>query len=310
MSPARLLEAVPNFSEGRDPAVIEAVVAAMKEAGADVLDWSADADHHRSVVTLVGSPEVVEAAAFAAAAVAADRIDLRQHTGVHPRVGALDVLPFVPLVGVTMEDARASARRVGLRLARELGIPVYFYGQASEPPGRSLATLRRGGFETLRTAWPADRQPDLLPSEWRHAGAHPTAGVTCVGARPLLLAWNVFVTGISDEVAGRIAAAIRETNGGFAGLRALALRLPTSGRLQISMNLENQAARSPMDVFRRIEALVFEHGGAIEETEVIGLAPDELLWGAAADRLRLAAGTADRLLTKRLLQVMTREADA
>jgi glutamate formiminotransferase len=310
MSPARLLEAVPNFSEGRDPAVIEAVVAAMKEAGADVLDWSADVDHHRSVVTLVGSPDVVEAATFAAAREAVARIDLRRHSGVHPRVGALDVLPFVPLLGVTMEEARESARRVGQRLATELGVPVYFYGQASEPPGRTLATLRRGGFETLAAGWPADRHADLLPAEWKHRGAHPTAGITCVGARPLLLAWNVFVAGISDTIAVRIAATLREANGGFIGVRALALRLPSSGRLQVSMNLENPAVTSPMDVFRRLEALVHDAGGRIEETEIIGMAPDELIWGAAADRLRLAPDTADRVLTRRLLQVMTGEADA
>jgi hypothetical protein len=145
----------------------------MKEAGADVLDWSADADHHRSVVTLVGSPEVVEAAAFAAARVAVARIDLRRHSGVHPRVGALDVLPFVPLAGLTLADARASARRVGRALAMELGVPVYFYGQASEPPGRTLAMLRRGGFETLASGL-ADG-PDG-PTSCRRAGR--TAGRT------------------------------------------------------------------------------------------------------------------------------------
>ncbi|CAN5672380.1 glutamate formimidoyltransferase [soil metagenome] len=310
MSAARLLEAVPNFSEGRDPAAIDAIVAAVREAGAAVLDWSADADHHRSVVTLVGSPEVVEAAAFAAARVAVERIDLRRHSGLHPRVGALDVLPFVPLSGLTLADARNSARRVGTRIAEELGVPVYFYGHASEPPGRTLATLRRGGFETLLAAWPSDRRPDRLPAGWPHEGAHPTAGVTCVGARTLLLAWNVFVTGISDGIAARIAATLREANGGFLGVRALALRLKSSGRVQISMNLENPAVTDPMDVFRRIESLVSEHGGTVEETEIIGMVPDELIWGAAAERLRLAPATADRLLSKRLLQLMTREKES
>ncbi|MGH7448309.1 MAG: glutamate formimidoyltransferase, partial [Longimicrobiales bacterium] len=209
MSAARLLEAVPNFSEGRDPAVVLAIVDAMKAAGADILDWSADADHHRSVVTLVGSPDVVENAAVAGARVAVERIDLNRHEGVHPRVGALDVLPFVPIAGATLADARTSARRVGQRLSRELGIPVYFYGAASEPPGRPLSALRKGGFETLRSAWPTDRAADVMPAEWAHGGAHPTAGVTCVGARPVLLAWNVFVTGIGDEAARRIARAIR-----------------------------------------------------------------------------------------------------
>ena len=307
MSTARLLEAVPNFSEGRDLSVVEAIVDAMRTAGADVLDWSLDADHHRSVITLVGPPETVENAAVAGARVAIDRIDLNRHTGVHPRVGALDVLPFVPLVGLDMDDARASARRVGARLAGELGLPVFFYGAASEPPGRPLSVLRRGGFETLAAGWPEDRSPDLLPAVWAHAGAHPTAGVTCVGARRLLLAWNVFVSGIEPGVARGIARAVRESNGGYLGVRALGLRLPRSGRVQISMNLEDVDLTPPMDVFRAIEAQVLAHGGRIEETEIIGMLPDQLVWGAAADRLKLAPDTARRLLTQSLLGMINRE---
>src|SRR5690606_25308850 len=253
MSTARLLEAVPNFSEGRDPAVVLAIVDAVRGAGADVLDWSADPDHNRSVVTFVGSQELVEQASIAAARVAIERIDLNRHEGVHPRVGALDVLPLVPIAGTTLDDARASARRIGQRLSQELGIPVYFYGAASEPPGRPLSALRNGGFETLRAAWPTDRAPDILPAGWLHAGAHPTAGITCIGARPVLLAWNVFVTGIGLDAARAIARSVRETAGGYIGVRALALHLPSAGRLQISMNLENVVVTPPMDVFRHIE---------------------------------------------------------
>ena len=307
MSAARLLEVVPNFSEGRDPAVVLAIVDAMKAAGADVLDWSADPDHHRSVVTLVGAPEVVENAAVAGARVAVERIDLNRHEGVHPRVGALDVLPFVPVAGATLADARASARRVGRRLSQELGIPVYFYGAASEPPGRPLSALRKGGFETLRAAWPTDRPADLMPEGWPHTGAHPTAGVTCVGARAILLAWNIFVTGIDEDGARRIARSLRESEGGFLGVRALALRLPATNRLQISMNLENVEITPPMDVFRRMETLLHEQGGAVAQTEIIGMLPDQLLWGAAADRMKLAPDTAARLLSRALLDVLTRE---
>ena len=307
MSPARLLEAVPNFSEGRDPAVVEAIVHAMTTAGVDVLDWSADADHHRAVVTLVGPPEAVENAAVAGARVAIERIDLNLHGGVHPRVGALDVLPFVPLTGLSLADARASARRVGARLATELGVPVYYYGAASEPPGRPLSALRRGGFETLRVAWPPHQPPDVLPAQWQHAGAHPTAGVTCVGARNLLLAWNVFVAGIGIDTARHIAAQIREARGGFLGVRALALRLPLTERLQISMNVEDVRLTPPMDVFRRVEELVHAQGGAIVETEIIGMLPDELVWGAAADRLKLSPDTARRLLSRSMLAVLTGE---
>ncbi len=303
---ARLLEAVPNFSEGRSAETISAIVDAMRAAGADVLDWSSDPDHHRAVVTVVGSPQVVEEAGVRAAAVALEQIDLRRHQGLHPRIGALDVLPFVPLVGLGMEDARASARRVGRRLAEELGIPVYFYGQASEPPGRSLATLRRGGFEALNPGWPPDRSPDLVPPGWPHPGAHPTAGATCVGARALLLAWNVFLADVPVAVARRIARTIRERDGGFRGLRALGLELPRRRAVQISMNLEDLGATSPLAVFRRIEALAAEHGGRVVETEVIGMVPDGLLLPAAAERLALPESAAARLLSRRLVDHLAR----
>lgn len=297
---ARVLEAVPNFSEGRDPAVIEAIASAMAREGAEVLDRSADPDHHRAVITVIGAPDVVERAVVAGAAVAIERIDLREHRGVHPRIGALDVLPFVPLVGLDMEDARGSARRVGTALARDLALPVYFYGYASDPPGRGLAELRRGGFEALRGAWPEGRVPDVAPEGL--TAAHPTAGAVCVGARKVLLAWNVVVTGLSLPRAAGIAARLRERGGGLPGVRALALNLDSRGALQISMNIENLVAASPMAVLRRLETLVAGEGGRIRETEVIGMIPDELALEAAADRLRMSAAGLDRLLTRRVLR--------
>lgn len=302
---ARILEAVPNFSEGRDRAVIEEIVGAMSGAGATVLDWSADPDHNRCVATIIGPPDVVEDAAVAAVAVAVRRIDLRTHRGVHPRIGAADVVPFVPLTGLNMGDARASARRVGRRLAREVGVPAFFYAEASSPPGRPLAELRRGGFEALAAGWPPDRVPDEIPDGWLHAGAHPSAGACCVGARPVLLAWNVNVSGLTRPHAARVARAVRERTGGFTGLRALALELPSRGLVQISMNLENVSATSPLAVFARIEELVGALGGEIVETEVIGMLPDELLFSAAADRLKLPAVTSHRMLSRRLLDYLT-----
>jgi glutamate formiminotransferase len=254
---------------------------------------------------MVGSPAVVERAALAGAAVAVEKIDLRQHDGVHPRIGAVDVLPFVPLAGVTMEVAAEVARRVARSFARELGVPAYLYAQASEPPGRRLAELRRGGFDTLVTGWPSGRVPDELPEGWTYPGAHPTAGVTCVGARPLLLAWNVFVTGITPEEARGVAESIRETGGGFPGLRALALELPSRAALQISMNLEDLEAVSPFAVFQRIEEELAVLGGRVVETEVIGMLPDRLIFPAAADRLRLAESAEGRLLSHRLVEYMT-----
>jgi glutamate formiminotransferase len=297
---ARVLEAVPNFSEGRDLDTVGAIVDAIRTAGARVLDWSADADHNRSVVTLVGPPDTVEEAAVAAARVAVERIDLRSHAGVHPRIGALDVLPFVPLTGLTLDDARAVAHRAGGRLARELGVPVYYYAEASDPRGRALADLRRGGFEHLVAGWPADRQPDVLPEAWRHAGAHPTAGATCVGARPVLLAWNVLVQGVGAEDASALVRSLRERTGGLPGLRALALPLPGRDAVQISMNLERVEENAPMEVFRRIEAAVAEVGGTIVETEVIGMLPDRLVADAAADRLRLKGAAHERMLSRGL----------
>lgn len=305
---SRVLEAVPNFSEARNTSVIEPIVDAFAAAGADVLDWSSDPDHNRTVVTLMGTPEVVEAAAVAGAAVALDRIDLRRHEGVHPRVGALDVLPFVPLSGLTLDDARESAHRVGRVLADELGVPVCFYAHASDPPGRRLAELRRGGFEALADAWPAERVPDLLPPGWRHPGAHPSAGVVCVGARPLMLAWNVAVEGLQLADAARIAAEIRERGGGFTGLRALALELPTRRTMQISMNLEDLEATSPIDILRRIEELAADRGGRVSGAEVIGMVPDELVLSAADERLRTGGLTTRRFLSRRLAEHLAERA--
>jgi glutamate formiminotransferase len=303
---ARLLQAVPNFSEGRDLAVVGALADAAAGAGAEVFDWSADPDHHRSVITLVGEPAAVEEAVLKAAHVARERIDLRRHHGVHPRIGALDVLPLVPLMGMSMAEARRCAQRVGERIGREVGLPVFYYAEASHPPGRRLAELRRGGFEALRDGWPVGREPDVLPDPWPHRGAHPTAGAVCVGARPPLLAWNVYVAGIDVTAAHAIAARLREAGGGPAGVRALGLLLPGTGRLQISMNLEDLEATSPLAVFRLLEALVSEHGGTVEETEVVGMLPDRLVLEAAADRLRLSPVSDRRLQSKRVADHLAR----
>jgi glutamate formiminotransferase len=305
---ARILEAVPNFSEGRDLAVVESIVDAMRSSGAEVLDWSADPDHHRSVVTVIGPPKLVEAAAFAGAAVAVEKIDLRQHRGVHPRIGAIDVLPFVPLAGLSMADAARSARRVGERLVSELGLPVYFYGEASDPPGRSLATLRRGGFEQIAGGWSAERMPDLLPAHWEHAGAHPTAGAACVGARPVLLAWNVWVAGVSLQQARAIARDMREEQSGIRGLRALALPLPSRNALQISMNIEDVEHSSPARAFALLRERVEHAGGHVTQTEIIGMAPDELL-DAATDDWRLQPGTRARSLSQRVREYMAAHND-
>jgi glutamate formiminotransferase len=303
-----VLEAVPNFSAGRDPSLLQRLVRAVTDAGAEVLDRSTDADHNRAVLTFVGAPDVVEEAAVACARLATEAIDLRGHRGAHPRVGALDVLPFVPLVGLSLDDARASARRVGERLAREIGLPVFYYAEASEPRGRRLSELRRGGFETLVGGFPPDRIPDVLPEAWSHPGVHPTAGAVCVGARPLLLAWNVEVEGLTRDRFERIAQELRESGGGFRGLRTLALILGGSARMQLSMNLEDVEAQHPGRVFRTIEARVREEGGRVTHTEVVGLLPDRLLLETGADRMSLLEPDPRRLLSARLVEHLSSRA--
>jgi glutamate formiminotransferase len=292
-----VLEAVPNFSEGRDPAWLADLVGRVSATGVDVLDSSADPDHNRSVVTFIGDPRSVEEASLVAARHALEHIDLRAHDGVHPRVGALDVLPFVPLHDLTLADAVRSAHRTGEAL-RELGVPVYFYGAAARGP-RRLAELRKGGFEAFKDGFPPGREPDLLPAGT--TGAHPTAGVTCVGARTVLLAWNVYAEDVPMDGLKGVAAQLREGGaGGFRALRALAFELRTQGRRQISMNLEDLELTSPFKVFRFIEERVEALGGRITGTEVIGMIPDGLVLSAAEDRLHLLSSHTSRLLSVRL----------
>ena len=296
-----ILEAVPNFSEGRDLGWLRELLQVIARGGVEVLDWTADRDHHRSVVTYIGDPESVEVASLEAARFAIDGIDLRTHEGVHPRIGALDVLPFVPLHDLTMDSAVESARRVAGQLAKE-GVPVYLYGEAhysGTRSDRSLASIRRGGFEALREGFPVGREPDLAAPQ-EPARPHPTAGATCVGARRVLLAWNVFVTGIALDALKAIAGGLRESGGGFKHLRALALALSEPDRLQISMNLEDPEATSPYDVFDAIEERVRAGGGRVVETEVIGMIPDPLVLPAAADRFKLLHPDESRLLSRRV----------
>ncbi len=293
-----VLEAVPNFSEGRDLAKVRALVDTIAAHGVEILDWSADPDHNRSVVTYIGGRPEVEAASIAAASFAVEHIDLTRHRGVHPRIGALDVLPFVPLAGLEMADAVASAHRVGAAIAR-LGVPVFFYAQASRPPGRALSAIRKGGFEGVRDGFDRERCPDL-PEGCRHP--HPTAGATCVGARKVLLAWNVFVAGIDLAAAREIASTIRERNGGFAGVRALGLWLERRNRLQVSMNLEDLDRTSPVAVYDAVEAEVVSRGGHLEGTEVIGMIPDALVLPGVADRLQLLDPGSARVLSHRVAE--------
>jgi len=263
-----LVQCVPNFSEGRDRATIEAIVAAVRTVpDVRVADWSGDPDHHRMVLTLVGPAAAARDAAFAAAVEAVRRIDLTQHAGEHPRLGAVDVVPFVPLGSTSMELCIRTAREFGARAAAELKLPVYFYEEAAtRPERRSLALVRGAGFDALRRVpLTAERAPDLGPPH-----VHPTAGAVAVGARGRLLAFNVNLRSDDLEVARAIARAVRERDGGLRGVRALGVRLPSRGHVQVSINI-TQPDRVPL--YRVLELVRVEArrwNVAISGTELIG----------------------------------------
>ena len=267
-----LVQCVPNFSEGRRPDVIEAIVNAVRQtAGVRLADWSADPDHNRMVVTFVGPPALVRAAALAAAAVAVERIDIGSHQGVHPRLGALDVLPFVPLRGLGLADCAELARDVGRELAARHDLPVFTYESASGE-GHSLPFVRREAFQSLR--------PDYGPDR-----SHPTAGAVVVGARLPLIAYNVNLATPDPSVARAIARGLR-ADPAFPGLRALGLRLPSRGLTQLSMNLTRPAETPLLAVFRAVERLAREWGVSVVESEVIGALPGYTAFGILADALQ------------------------
>ena len=274
----RVIECVPNFSEGRNSETVHALAQAVNEvSGARLVNVSADPDHHRTVLTFLGEPDAVAEAAFRCARVAVERIDLRSHQGVHPRIGAVDVMPLIPLRNIPMSECVHIARELGYRIARELKVPVYFYEQAALP-GRpaDLPTIRRGGFEKwVGRPLTGDRAPDAGP-----ASLHPTAGAVVVGAREPLIAFNVNLSTDRLEVAQHIARMIRRERDRIpqlAGVRALGLFLPSRGIAQVSLNL-TQPNHSPLWwVLEYVRALAAEHGVQVLETELIGVAPASAL---------------------------------
>jgi glutamate formiminotransferase len=269
------LEAVPNFSEGRDRSTIDAIAEALA-AHARLLDVHADPDHNRSVFTLVGSEQELVAALLAGVALAQERIDLRRHEGIHPRVGVADVLPLVAIRPEEIERARAAALELGERIGSELGLPVFLYGELAE--GRRLAELRRGGVEELaRRIESGELEPDFGPSR-----LDPRAGAVMVGARHPLIAFNVNLRG-SLEAAREIAAVVREGGSkGFVGVRALGLELPVAGFVQVSMNIEDWQASGLSEIVARIDQEAAARGAEIAGSELVGLIPA----GAAAEAER------------------------
>jgi glutamate formiminotransferase/formiminotetrahydrofolate cyclodeaminase len=289
-----LVECVPNFSEGRDPAVIAAIRDAIAAVpGAHVLDVSSDASHHRTVITFVASLEAAVPAALAGMQVARDRIDLTAHQGEHPRIGATDVVPFIPLDGATMDDCIALAHELGARAWRELGVPVYLYERAATTPTReNLADVRRGEFEGLRDEVRTNgaRRPDF-----GEAALHPTAGATAVGARPFLVAYNIYLGPASNlPVAKDVAKAIRGSSGGLRYVKGLGLEV--DGQAQVSMNLVDTEKTPLYRVFDFVKAEAAAYGVSPTWSEIVGLVPERVLLEAGARHVQLRGFSRDLLL--------------
>ena len=289
----RLIECVPNVSEGRRADVIEALADALAGPGIRLLDRSSDVSHHRTVYTLSGEPDRLQEAVLRLFEAALQRIDLRNHQGVHPRIGAVDVVPFVPLQGVTMTECVELSRSTAARVATEFQVPVYLYGEAaSRPERRRLADIRRGGLDGL-----AARMPD---DEWRpdfgDARLHPSAGATAIGARPILVAYNVNLASDRLDVARRIASVIRSSGGGLDHVQAMGVLLDHRGIAQVSMNLTDYGRTSMATVYDAVSREAGADGVEVLESEIVGLVPADALPPDPIRRLKLSATDARKIL--------------
>ena len=295
----KIVECIPNFSEGRNPATIQALIAAVESVpGVRLLDRTSDPDHHRSVLTFAGDPDAVLEAAFQAIQIATKLIDLRNHTGVHPRIGATDVVPFVPLQDSTMEDCVQLARRLGERVGDELKIPVFLYEQAAGHPDRTrLETIRQGGLSGLGARMAADRnwQPDFGPPR-----LHDTAGAIVIGARYPLIAFNVNLNTPDLTIAKTIARTIRHSNGGLPCVKAIGVALASRGIVQVSMNLTDYRVTSMATAFRAVQTESAKAGVEIAESEVIGLVPQAALNQAVSALLQIRRFDPTQILETRL----------
>src|SRR5947208_6933684 len=294
--PAPLVECVPNFSEGRNSATLDALRAAITSVlGVRLLDVQADPSANRSVFTLVARPAAAAEAAFRAMRVATDRIDLTRHSGEHPRMGATDVVPFVPVRDVTMDECVAVARRLAERAATELGIPIYLYARAATRPERErLPDIRKGEFEGLRDRIGQDpaADPDFGPKR-----IHPTAGATAIGARPFLVAYNIYLDATDVGLAKAIAKRIRTSSGGLPAVQASGFLV--DGQAQVSMNLLDIDVTPPAAVFAAVEAEAQARGVGVVRSEVVGLIPERAVLGAGAALLKLP-DAADHLLEAKI----------
>jgi glutamate formiminotransferase/formiminotetrahydrofolate cyclodeaminase len=292
----QIVECVPNFSEGRRQDVIDAIVAAIAAVpGAQVLDVQSDADHNRTVVTFVGEPEAAWEGAFQGAHQAAQLIDLNQHQGEHPRMGATDVIPFIPVRGVSMEDCVALARRLGQRIGEELAIPVYLYAKAASRPEReSLPAVRKGEFEGIRELIDSDpaREPDFGPRRMGPAGA------TAVGARPYLVAFNIYLNTNDVEIAKKISKTLRFTSGGLRYVQAMGMLV--EGQAQVSMNLTDFRQTALHTVVEMVRREAARYGALISHSELVGMLPQQALLDAACWYLQLDGFKPEQVLENRL----------
>ena len=297
----QLVECIPNFSEARRPEVVDQIVAALiSVAGVRLLDRSSDSDHNRTVVTYAGTPQAVEEAAFRAIRKAAELIDLNRHSGEHPRIGATDVVPFVPISGVSMEECVQMAKRLAQRVGGELGIPVYLYENAATRPERTnLESIRKGQYEGLKKEIETDpaRCPDFGPSQLGPAGA------TVIGARPPLIAFNVYLDSADVSIAKKIAKTVRQSSGGLPFVKALGLLV--DGRAQVSMNLTNFRETSIHMVVEAIRGEAQQAGVKIHHSELIGLIPQEALIDAARSYTQLDQFSPDQVLETRLAAIQS-----
>ncbi len=293
-----LLECVPNVSEGREPGAISEIAAAFASAGATLLDVESDRDHNRTVVTVAGTRREVVEGAVAGARAAMARIDLTKHKGAHPRMGATDVVPFIPLSDATMDDAIAAANEAAERIARDLSIPTYLYGDAARRPERKdLAKVREGQFEGIRAAIGHDpaRAPDF-----GSLAVHPTAGATAVGARFFLIAFNVDLDTRDLSLAKRIAREIRERDGGLPAVKALGFDLVERGWVQISMNLTDYRKTSPIAAFDAVRTRAESAGVRIAGSELVGLIPLAACPPGFPARVRLLSFDPSQVIETRL----------
>lgn len=301
---AGIVECVPNFSEGRDEAVLDRIVSAMTlVSGVRLLDRSMDAGHNRAVVSIIGDPDAVGEASFRGVAEAAQLIDLRSHRGEHPRMGAADVIPFIPIRGVSMAECVELARQVGERVGRELKIPVFLYEEAATRPERhNLADVRAPQFEGLLTLVGTDpsRQPDFGPD-----AMHPTAGAVAIGARHLLVAYNVYLDTSDQGIAKSIARAVRFQTGGLRYVKALGIAANEAGRVHVSMNLTNTSGTPIHRVVEMIRSEAARYGVGVVESEIVGLVSADALLDAAEHHLQLNSFSRSQVLEYRLLEDAT-----